>query len=150
MTASLIPKIMVGCKQLGLDDDTRKALQLQVVGKDSLKDMTEAERQSVLDELKKRGFKASSKRGKHRRAPRADIRLIHVLWAALGNARKLNDPTRKGLNAFIQKRFGKAWGFVPVDVDQLGENKQINDVLKALKEWVRRDVPDFDWDRIGQ
>lgn len=148
--SALIRTIQVGCKQLGIDQDTRKALQLQVVGKDSLADMTEAERKRVLEELKKLGFKPTSKGGKHRRAPRADIRLIHVLWAALGNAGKLKDPTRKGLNAFIQKRFGKAWGFVPVDVDQLGENKQINDVLKALKDWVRRDVPGFDWDRIGQ
>lgn len=148
--SALIRTIQVGCKQLGIDQDTRKALQLQLVGKDSLADMTEAERKQVLDELKKRGFKPTSKGGKHRRAPRADVRLIHVMWAALGNAGQLKDPTRKGLNAFIHKQFGKAWGFVPVDVDGLSEVKHINAVIKALEAWIKREEVPFDWSRVSR
>ncbi|WP_425099160.1 gp16 family protein [Tropicibacter sp. S64] len=149
MTAALIRTIQVGCKQLGIDQDTRKALQFELVGKESLSEMSDAERRKVLDALKARGFKPSS-RGGYKRAERGDIRLIHVFWKALGDAGKLKDPSRRGLNAFIRSRFGDAWGFVPTDVDQLGDDDKINTVLKALKDWVKRDVPGFDWGRIAR
>lgn len=147
MTAALIRTIQVAAKQLGMDAETRKALQLRLVGKESLSDMTEAERREVLYEMKARGFKVSAK-GKNKLAPRGDLRLVHVLWAALGNAGALTDPTRKGLNAFIRSRFSKPWGFELADIDQLREADKIEDVLSALKAWVGREVPEFDWGRI--
>ncbi|AUC54262.1 GemA protein [Sagittula sp. P11] len=147
MSTDLIRKIHVGCRQLGVDADTRHDLQLRLVGKASLKDMTDAEQQTILDALKERGFRPT-RSGKNRLAPRGDLRLVHVLWAALGNAGALTDPTRKGLNAFIRSRFSKPWGFELADIDQLREADKIEDVLSALKAWVGREVPDFDWGRI--
>lgn len=148
MTAALIKTIHVGCRQLGIDAETRHEMQLRLVGKQSLAEMTDAERQRVLDELKARGFTPSS--GRRARAPRADLRLIHVLWARLGHAGALKDPTRKGLNAFIQKRFGEAWGFVPSDIDGLRDAPKIDAVLQALIQWGKREKIDFDWSRIGK
>jgi len=147
MTAALIRTIQVAAKQLGMDAETRKALQLRLVGKESLSDMTDAERQAVLSEMKARGFKVSAK-GKHKLAPRGDLRLVHVLWAALGYAAVLKDPSRKGLNAFVRSRFEATWSFVPRDIDDLRDPKCIEQVLSALKAWVKRDCPDFDWGRI--
>ena len=51
--------IHVGCRQLGIDSDTRHDLQLQVTGKASMSDMTEPEMRMLLDALKQRGFKPS-------------------------------------------------------------------------------------------
>ena len=150
MSAALIRAIQVGCRQLGIDQDSRRALQLRLTGKESLSDMSDAERRSVLDALKARGFTPAAKSGQYRMAERADIRLIHVLWGALGRAGTLRNPSRKGLNAFIQKRFGKIWGAVPADVDMLSEHKQIEDVLAALSDWVGREVPEFDWSLISR
>lgn len=149
MTAALIRTIQVAAKQLGMDAESRKALQLRLVGKESLSDMTDAERRAVLSEMKARGFKVSAK-GKHKLAPRGDLRLVHVLWAALGNAAVLKDPSRKGLNAFVRSRFEATWSFVPRDIDDLRDPKCIEQVLSALKAWVKRDCPDFDWERIGR
>lgn len=148
MTAALIKTIHVGCRQLGIDAETRHEMQMRLVGKESLAEMTDAERQRVLDELKARGFRPST--GRRAKAPRADLRLIHVLWAKLGHAGALKDPTRKGLNAFIQKRFGKAWGFVPADIDGLRDGPKIDAVLQALIQWGKREKIDFDWSRIGK
>lgn len=148
MTSALIRTIHVGCKQLGIDADTRHDLQLRLVGKTSLSDMTDDERQRVLEELKARGFAPSS--GRRKQAPRADLRLVHVLWAKLGHAGALKDPTRKGLNKFIQKQFGKAWGFVPTDIDALTDHDKIDAVLQALIQWGKREQIDFDWGRIGK
>ncbi len=149
MTQSLRKLIFVGCRELGIDTDTRKALQLQLVGKESLSDMDEQELRTIKDHLVQQGFKPASK-GRYKPAPRKDLRLVHVLWAKLGAAGELDNPTRKGLNAFVRRKFGDAWGSVPVDVDQLRDHKQIDAVLQALIAWARRAGVEIDWERIGK
>lgn len=133
--------IHVGCKQLGLDDDTRRDLQLNVTGKSSMADMSDAELQKVVSALQQRGFKAgfkTSSKGRRPVAPRADLRFIHVLWRLLGEAGALKRPDRDGLNAFIRARFEGKWKSVPIDVDALREAGQINDVTRALKDMANR------------
>ncbi|RJE87117.1 regulatory protein GemA [Paracoccus onubensis] len=133
--------IHVGCKQLGLDDTTRHDLQLLVTGKTSMRDMSEADLLSMIEALKKRGFKAGfsdSKKGRRAPASRADLRFIHVLWKLLGDAGALKRPGRDGLNAFIRSRFEGKWQSVPIDIDALREAGQINDVTRALKDMCRR------------
>ncbi|MEH7830359.1 gp16 family protein [Gemmobacter denitrificans] len=134
--------IHAGCKQLGLDDDTRRALQLVATGKDSLAAMTETELQQVVQALRQRGFKPGVKpgaKGRYKPAPRADLRMIHALWGALGRAGKLQKPGRDGLNAFLRSRFERTWGAVPIDVDAMTDWTQISAVIDALKDWCRRE-----------
>ena len=149
MTRALHRLIFAACRQLGLDDAARHDLQVSVTGKASLRDMTQAELTLVVDRLKTHGFKpvskAHSNRQKYPRAPRADLRLVHVLWRKLGEAGALREPGRAGLNRFIRARFGKVWGSVPGDVDMLRDHEQINDVIRALKDWGQRSEIDFDW-----
>lgn len=139
MTAALIRTIHVGCRQLGLDEDTRRALQLRVVGKASLADMTPAEQQKVLDALKGKGFTPSGG-AKAKRAPaaRGDVRFCHVLWGKLHKAGAVDMAGAKGLNAFVRKRFGDAWGAAPIDIDQMRDWKQIATVIEALKGMCKR------------
>ncbi|MBB96944.1 MAG: GemA protein [Rhodobacteraceae bacterium] len=143
MTDRALQKMIhVGCRELGLDTDLRCELQLQVTGKASMSDMTDAELNAVLSDLKSRGFEPGYKgrskgRGKTL-APRADLRLIHVLWRELRVAGALKRPDRDGLNAFIRSRFEGKWQFVPLDVDALRDAGQINDVIRALKDMCHR------------
>lgn len=141
--------IHVGCRELGLDHDTRRGLQLLETGKESMAEMTEAELRKVISALQKRGFKpygsawfTSRKGGKpgkgHPSAPRGDLRFVHVLWSLLGKAGVLDKPGRAGLNAFIRTRFGAHWQSVPIDVDALRDPKQISDVTRALKDMCQR------------
>lgn len=146
MSRALQQKIHVGCRELGLDSGARRELQLVVTGKASMKDMTEAELNSVLNRLKQDGFKIRSGGKKHAQASRADLRLIHVLWRKLGEAKKLRDPSRKGLNKFIRERFGKAWNNVPADVDMMRDHSEIDQVIQALKSWGQRADIDFAWE----
>ena len=145
MSRALQKKIHVGCKELGLDGDARQALQLAVTGKASMTDMSEADLNAVLNRLKQDGFKAGSGGKKHVKSSRADLRLIHVLWRKLGEAGKLRDPSRKGLNKFIRERFGKAWSNVPADVDMMRDHVEIDQVIQALKAWGQRVDIDFNW-----
>ena len=131
-------QIFATCRSVGLKEEDRHALQKRVVGKASLSNMDEAEMQRVVAALQ--GAKTAPAKGhKYPRAPRSDLRLIHVLWRLLGEAGELNDPTRNGLNKFIRSRFEKTWyGVIPADVDMLREHACINDVITALKDWCAR------------
>lgn len=141
MTA-LLKSIHVACRQLGLDEDTRRDLQLVATGKTSLKEMTPAEQQLVLDALKERGFKpgpASTNNKSFRRpATRSDVRFCHVLWGKLVRAGAVQLPGATGLNAFVRARFEKAWGAVPFDIDSMRDWKQIAAVIEALKGMCKR------------
>ncbi|MCA8880371.1 MAG: regulatory protein GemA [Rhodobacteraceae bacterium] len=148
MSRALQKLIHAGCRELGIDADTRHDLQLATTGKASLSEMTEAELQLVVDRLKEKGFRPVARGGGRReQAPRADLRLIHVLWSALGRAGKLEKPGRAGLNAFIRRRFGAAWGSVPADIDMLRDHARISAVIEALKQWCDREGVPFDRDR---
>lgn len=140
MTATL-KTIHVACRQLGLDADTRRDLQLQVVGKASLSDMTEPERVAVLEALKARGFEMTPSAGKksyRRAATRGDTRFCHVLWGKLHRHGAVDQPGATGLNAFIRARFEKSWGAVPFDIDGIRDWKQIAAVIEALKAMCKR------------
>ena len=148
MTRALQKQIHVGCRQLGLDSDARRALQLEVCGKASMTDMDEADLKKLVARLKKDGFETGFKGPvKHKAAPRSDLRLVHVLWKKLGDAGALDRPGRAGLNAFIRARFGDKWQSVPADIDMLRDPKQIEAVVAALKAWGKRAKIDFDWTR---
>ena len=128
--------VHVACRELGLDGEARRDLQLAVTGKASMIDMTEADLERLLDRLKADGFKPQT--GRRPAAPRADLRLVHVLWRRLGEAKLVERPGRAGLNAFVRARFGAAWGSVPADIDMLRDHKQIDMLVEALKQWCRR------------
>ncbi len=146
MSRHLQKMIHVGCRELGIDSEARRALQLVETGKASMSDMTETELTKVLKRLKSDGFQTRSALPKHKKSARKDVRLIHVLWRKLGGAGALRDPSRAGLNAFIRSRFGKTWGAELADVDMLQDWVQIDDVIQALKSWGERADIDFDWD----
>lgn len=140
--------IFGACRQLGLDNDARRDLQLQVCGKSSMSDMDDADMRAVLDRLKEDGYVSGVPGPKqYPIAPRADLRLIHVLWRALKDADELDRPSRAGLNAFIRSRFEDAWGSVPADVDMLRDADKIEAVIRALKAWIKRKNVPFDTSR---
>ena len=145
MSRALQQKIHVGCRELGLDSDARRDLQLAATGKASMKGMSEAELKAVLRRLQDSGFKAGSGGKKHAKASRADLRLVHVLWRKLGESGQLRDPSRKGLNKFIRARFENAWSNVPADVDMMRDYAEIDQVIQALKSWGQRVDIDFAW-----
>lgn len=143
MTARNLQRLIhAGCRELGIDAEMRHDLQLVATGKASMADMSEAELQLVVDALGKRGFKPGFKgaaKGRRAPAPRADLRYVHVLWGLLARHGAVRVAGPEGLNAFVQKRFGKAWGSVPIDVDALRDWRQIADLVDALKAWCARE-----------
>lgn len=137
---SLQRMIHVGCKELGIDSDTRHDLQLAITGKSSMSEMTDDQLLCVVEGLKAKGFNGGfkGKKSPHAPAPRADLRFIHVMWKLLSEAGAVQKPGRAGLNAFIRSAFEGKWQSLPIDIDALREAGQINDVVQALKAMCRR------------
>lgn len=145
MTRTLQKRIHATCRALGIDADTRREMQMEVCGKTSTRDMNKADLELVVAHLNKIGGQSGI--GRRPAAPRADLRLVHVLWRKLGDRGALERPDRDGLNAFIRRRFGDSWASVPADVDMLRDPKQIEAIIRALKSWGQREGIDFDWGR---
>lgn len=139
MSRALQTLIHVGCRELGIDGETRRDLQRMVTGKDSMLEMTEADLSKMVTALKARGFKAhGGAKPKRAAAPRADIRFAHVLWGRLHQAGAVEKGGARGLNAFVRARFGKSWGAEILDIDQMRDHRQIATVIEALKAMAAR------------
>ncbi|MCU0882059.1 MAG: regulatory protein GemA [Hyphomonadaceae bacterium] len=155
MNRALHNLVHVGARELGLDAEARRDLQLAATGKASLKDMTDAEVSAVIERLKAAGFTPAPARGPGSAAPsgmtgmggkpgqrpaasRADVRFAHVLWRLLADAGEARVRGAPGLNAFIRARFGEAWGAAPIDIDAMRDGRQIAMVIEALKDWCAR------------
>lgn len=135
MTRALQNLVHVGCRELGIDGETRRDLQLVVTGKESMADMTEADLTKLVTALKERGFKphAGKARAKRPAAKRADTRFAYVLWGKLHKAGAVTQGGAKGLNAFIRARFEKSWGAAVFDIDAMQDYRQIATLIEALK-----------------
>lgn len=135
MTRALQKLVHVGCRELGLDGEIRRDLQLVVTGKASMLDMDEADLTKLVAALKERGFKphAGKARAKRPAAKRGDVRFAHVLWGKLHKAGAVTQGGAKGLNAFIRARFEKSWGAATFDIDAMQDHRQIATLIEALK-----------------
>lgn len=132
--------IHAGLRAIGIKaDDDRRDLYARVTGKRSLREMTAAEQSAVVEELRRLGFRPAAAGNAPKKAARADVRYIHVLWRLLSEQGAVTSPGRKELNSFVRSRFGRAWGAELIDVDALTEWRQINDVVTALQEWCDRE-----------
>ena len=137
---SAVKAIYAGVRALGIDEeDDRRELYERVTGKRRLREMSTADKDAVLDELRRLGFRPSAKGRPRAQAKRADVRYIHVLWRLLSEAGAVREPGRAGLNSFIRSRFGRSWGAEVIDVDALTDWRQINDVVRALQDWCDRE-----------
>lgn len=129
--------IYASARKLDMDDEDRRDVIERVhPGIRSLSELDEHGMIAVASEFQRLTPKPKAKRGL---APRADLRLVHVLWKLLGEAGKLKKPGRAGLNAFIRARFEDSWGAVPIDIDQMREHEKISMVIDALKAWCHRE-----------
>jgi hypothetical protein len=139
MTRALVKLVHVGCRELGIDGETRRDLQLLVTGKASTTEMTQADLTKLVQALKDRGFAPSGgAKAKRPAASRGDVRFCHVLWGKLLAAGAVDKAGAAGLNAFIRVRFEQAWGAVPIDIDAMRDSRQIATVIEALKAMCAR------------
>lgn len=125
--------------QLGLDEDTYRAMLIRVTGRSSLRAMSERQRIDVLDEVKRLGFKVQpgKSRAKLPLAPRPDQRLIHMLWKSCYRHGAIENVSRDALRAFCKRFVAHGQDNVLCDPDLL-TREQAEPVIEALKKMEAR------------
>jgi len=134
-------KIHIAKKDLGLDDDTYRAMLVELTGKDSSKALTDQQLGKVMHHLKKRGFKpkAPAHTGSQRRQDTsAEATKVRALWLFLFELGEVRDPSEKALAAYV-KRITRVEDLHWIDSDQIAQ------VIETLKKWAVRILPD----RVG-
>ena len=129
---ALLAKVHIGKKDLGLDDDTYRALLERVTRCSSAKALSEHELERVVAELRRLGWTGeTTKRG---RAPSAKphIRKVWAVWRALAAAGGLrSEEPRAALRAFCERMVGVT------DPEWL-DPEQARLVTEAIKHWTER------------
>lgn len=127
--------INIAKKQLDMDEDDYRAMLERVTGKASLKAMSARQKDDVVAEVKRLGFKTiKPAKGKYPAASKPYIRLIHALWNSCHRLGVIKDKTRPALRAFCAKRLPDN---VSTDPDLLSY-EQASPIIEALKAMERR------------
>jgi hypothetical protein len=106
---SSIAAIHVAKKQLGLDEDTYRAKLQLIVGKSSVKEMTEDEREAVILKFREEGFVpkgAAPRAGGRKKLTGKYAGKLQALWIAGWNLGVIRDRDDSALIAFVKRQTG--------------------------------------------
>ena len=119
--SKLIGAVRSACKRLGIEDDDRKALQLERTGKRSMSDMSIAELGDLLTHFN-RDWKLPDRpvSGK-----------VRALWWSLYWLGAHDRPDDEALGAFVKRQTGIAHL-------RFLDHRQAPAVIEALKSWLTR------------
>lgn len=128
----LIKLIHIGKSKLAMDEDTYRAMLVQIGNATSTTQMSISKLEAVLEHLKKCGFKIVPKKaGTLKRADDAQSKKIRALWLTLHDLGEVKDPSEYALSRYV-KRITK--------VDHLSwiNSVQASQVIETLKKWIDR------------
>jgi phage gp16-like protein len=137
--ARLIKLVLVGCRELGMDEDTyRLLLSNTVKGKSSTIEMTTPELEKIMRAMRAKGFtvrhKSKSVSQSRALAQYPEATKIRALWLFLHQLGAVNNPAEVALATYV-KRITK------VDALQWLNGQQTETVIESLKKWAMRFLP---------
>lgn len=128
-----VAKIHIAKNELGMDDETYRAM-LHTVGKvSSSKALDHAGRAKVLEHLKACGWKPKNAIMKARPSDDAKIKLCRALWIELHELGKVYNPEAAALQRYAQRQ-------TKIARLEWMNDKQLNTVIESLKKWRDRPV----------
>ena len=128
-----IAQIHIAKSQLGLDDDTYRAILWTVGRVRSAKDLDWTGRKALLDHFKAKGWKPAAPKKAKVAGPVSTGQpgLVRRLWDDLHQQGKVNDPSDLALCAWLKRNK------LPERLEWLS-GEQINRVIESLKRWCDR------------
>ncbi|AFY60337.1 regulatory protein GemA [Synechococcus sp. PCC 6312] len=140
---SLLAKIHVAKKQLGLSEDQYRAIVAGEGGAESCSELTLDELGLVLSEMERLGFKAKqseslSPRSRDKTVKTQTDRLV-ALWINLYQAGAVKNRSHQALQEFVIKFLGANVKVMPgVDPLQALSWRQKQKTIGALEKWLRK------------
>lgn len=149
MTRSqLIKLIHIAKRQLGLDDETYRALLVTETKKSSCSKMLKHELDKIYEAMKLKGFEYTGVKKKHG-APavktsdrRDDIKKIRAIWITMGHQGFISDSRDKALDAFVERMTKKFTGGLGIKTLAWLDSNLARHVLESLKNWHIREMVD--------
>lgn len=126
-----LAKIHIAKKQLGLDDETYRAMLWTIARVRSAADLDFTGRQRVLHHLRKRGFQGKPGAQPAPAPMDAQVAKIRALWIELRDQGGITDGSEKALQAFVRRQTG-------VDALAWLSTGEASDVIESLKKWLAR------------
>lgn len=128
-----LAQIHIARAQLGLDDDTYRAILWTVGRVRSAKDLDWTGRKALLDHFKAKGWKPAAPKQAKAAKPVSGGQdaLVKSLWNELHAAGKVRDPSDAALGSWLKRN---RW---PERAEWLNQ-KQITQAIEALKKWLDR------------
>ncbi len=139
----MLAKVHIAKKELGLDDETYRAVLVRVTGKTSSKGLSDRQLDAVLVEFKRLGWaakKAATQRAYRRASDKPHIRKIFAIWedmCGLGIPRIAN---RTGLAVFVQRMTKTAARPEGLSDPEWLSPSEANKVVEGLKAWQAREL----------
>jgi phage gp16-like protein len=118
-------------RQMGLDEDSYRALLSAVTGKSSSAEMNELERRAVLSEMDRRGAPKAPARRTRASGPYAGK--LQALWIAAWNLGCVRDSSDAAMLAFVRRQTGLEHSRF------LRDPADASRAIEALKDWMRRE-----------
>lgn len=159
---SMIAKVHLGAKELGLDEALRRDLMQRVTGQRSAADCSDAQLDAVLKEYRARGWtptvlgggnpaRPAAPAGVPARRAKADhpvARKARAMWISLHRLGVVQNPSERALEAFAKRQ-------LKVDALQWADQGQGFRLIEALKAMAQRagweqDVGDLRGEEAGQ
>lgn len=130
---SALAAIHVAKKQLGLDEDTYRALLMRETGKNSAAKLTANEQRRVIEVLRTQGFKPASS------APQKGLKgkyakKLQALWIGAWNLGIVRDRRDAALIAFVTRQTGLD------HVRFLHHSEDARRAIEGLKAWMTREA----------
>lgn len=136
---SMIGKVHVAKRELGLIEDDYRSILLHETGQTSLTTCSDAQISKLLDRLKSQGFKPkkAARAADHPGAGKA-----RALWISLGQLGAIDNASEQALEAFTRRQMG-------CDRLQFANQRQIYKLVEALKAIAQRHGWDQQLDGIA-
>lgn len=123
--------IHVAKRELGLDEDTYRAMLVNVTGMDSTKTMPLYKLEAVVKHMKRTGFKVRSKPQTRSLADDAQSKKIRALWLDMAEKGIVKNPSEAALATYVKRLTG-------VDRLEWLSTEQASSVIETLKKWQKR------------
>ncbi len=123
---SMIAKIKIAQKVLGLCDDDYRAILLRLTGRTSCTYLSDAQLVIVLNEFKAKGFQPQPRKAPPKAAGHPAAMKARALWISLYHLNAISNPSEKALEAFAVRQ-------LKCERMQWADQGQMYKLIEALK-----------------